>query len=152
MADLTFPVYSADAIVNFFRVEVLTGQEAKQFSKSDLIPVPKPESIQTLYMRVLHMLYRFRPELHCMLFSFTLPHFLFKILTQTFQVGGTFSGASPLATHFLIDSPLHHRSYSATHAANSGVHSATLVFVPAGEFHEHIGLLLWIAVHYTCDV
>ncbi|KAJ4927486.1 hypothetical protein JOQ06_015213 [Pogonophryne albipinna] len=66
MAELTFPVYSADALVNFFRVEVLTGQEAKHFSKSDLIPVPKPESIQALYMRVLHLLYRFRPELHSM--------------------------------------------------------------------------------------
>ncbi|XP_033939847.1 kinetochore protein Nuf2 isoform X2 [Pseudochaenichthys georgianus] len=66
MAELTFPVYSADALVNFFRAEVLTGQEAKQFGKSDLIPVPKPESIQALYMRVLHLLYRFRPELHSM--------------------------------------------------------------------------------------
>ncbi|KAK5934652.1 hypothetical protein CgunFtcFv8_015029 [Champsocephalus gunnari] len=66
MAELTFPVYSADALVNFFRVEVLTGQEAKHFGKSDLIPVPKPESIQALYMRVLHLLYRFRPELHSM--------------------------------------------------------------------------------------
>lgn len=67
MAENTFPVYPADAIVNFFRTDVLTGQEAKHFSKSDLTPVPKPEAVQMLYMRVLHLLYRFRPECHSMI-------------------------------------------------------------------------------------
>ncbi|XP_013763623.1 kinetochore protein Nuf2 [Pundamilia nyererei] len=66
MAENTFPVYTADAIVNFYRTEVLTGQEAKHFKKSDLTPHPKPEAVQTLYMRVLHLLYRFRPECHSM--------------------------------------------------------------------------------------
>nr|XP_046236363.1 kinetochore protein Nuf2 [Scatophagus argus] len=66
MTENTFPVYSADAIVNFYRTEVLTGQEAKHFTKSDLTPSPKPEAVQTLYMRVLHLLYRFRPECHSM--------------------------------------------------------------------------------------
>ncbi|TKS71211.1 Kinetochore protein [Collichthys lucidus] len=66
MSENTFPVYTADAIVNFYRTEVLTGQEAKHFTKSDLTPAPKPESVQTLYMRVLHLLYRFRPECHSM--------------------------------------------------------------------------------------
>ncbi|XP_047437740.1 kinetochore protein Nuf2 [Mugil cephalus] len=66
MAENTFPVYTVDAIVNFFRTEVLTGQEAKHFTKSDLTPHPKPETVQTLYMRVLHLLYRFRPECHSM--------------------------------------------------------------------------------------
>lgn len=66
MAENTFPVYTADAIVNFYRTEVLTGQEAKHFTKSDLTPHPKPEAVQTLYMRVLHLLYRFRPECHSM--------------------------------------------------------------------------------------
>ncbi|XP_070703613.1 kinetochore protein Nuf2 [Pempheris klunzingeri] len=66
MSDNTFPVYTADAIVNFYRTEVLTGQEAKHFTKSDLTPAPKPETVQTLYMRVLHLLYRFRPECHSM--------------------------------------------------------------------------------------
>ncbi|KAM4587839.1 kinetochore protein Nuf2 [Odontesthes bonariensis] len=64
MTDNTFPVYNADAIVNFYRTEVLTGQESKHFTKGDLAPVPKPETVQTLYMRVLHLLYRFRPECH----------------------------------------------------------------------------------------
>lgn len=41
MTENTFPVYSADAIVNFYRTEILTSQEAKHFSKSDLTPVPK---------------------------------------------------------------------------------------------------------------
>ncbi|XP_035517009.1 kinetochore protein Nuf2 [Morone saxatilis] len=67
MSENTFPVYTADAIVNFYRTEVLTGQEAKHFTKSDLTPAPKPETVQTLYMRVLHLLYRFRPECHSML-------------------------------------------------------------------------------------
>ncbi|XP_060926498.1 kinetochore protein Nuf2 [Limanda limanda] len=66
MAENTFPVYTADAIVNFYRTEVLTGQEAKHFTKGDLTPAPKPEAVQTLYMRVLHLLYRFRPECHSM--------------------------------------------------------------------------------------
>uniref|UniRef100_A0A3Q3WEC5 Kinetochore protein Nuf2 N-terminal domain-containing protein n=1 Tax=Mola mola TaxID=94237 RepID=A0A3Q3WEC5_MOLML len=66
MAENTFPVYSANEILNFYRTEVLTDQEAKHFTKSDLAPIPKPEAVQTLYMRVLHLLYRFRPECHSM--------------------------------------------------------------------------------------
>lgn len=45
MSENTFPVCSADAIVNFYRTEVLTGQEAKHFSKSDLVPIPKVTSV-----------------------------------------------------------------------------------------------------------
>ncbi|XP_054640651.1 kinetochore protein Nuf2 [Dunckerocampus dactyliophorus] len=66
MSENTFPVHTADAIVSFYRTEVLTGQEAKHFTKSDLTPSPKPEVVQMLYMRVLHLLYRFRPECHSM--------------------------------------------------------------------------------------
>uniref|UniRef100_A0A3P9KAG1 UF2 component of NDC80 kinetochore complex n=1 Tax=Oryzias latipes TaxID=8090 RepID=A0A3P9KAG1_ORYLA len=66
MTENTFPVCNAEAIVNFYRTEILTGQEAKQLTKGDLTPVPKPETVQTLYMRVLHLLYRFRPECHSM--------------------------------------------------------------------------------------
>ncbi|KAJ3602579.1 hypothetical protein NHX12_030331 [Muraenolepis orangiensis] len=62
MSDNTFPLYKVDAIVTFYRAEVLTAQEAKNFTKSDLAPSPKPESIQRLYMRILQLLYRFRPE------------------------------------------------------------------------------------------
>ncbi|XP_059184364.1 kinetochore protein Nuf2 [Centropristis striata] len=65
MAENTFPVYAVDDIVSFYRTEVLTGQEAKQLTKSDLTP-PKPETVQTLYTRVLQMLFRFRPECHSM--------------------------------------------------------------------------------------
>ncbi|XP_034023269.1 kinetochore protein Nuf2 [Thalassophryne amazonica] len=66
MTENTFPIFSLDAIVNFYRTEILSGQEAKHFTKSDLAPVPKAEAVQTLYMRVLHILYRFRPECHSM--------------------------------------------------------------------------------------
>ncbi|KAI3369618.1 hypothetical protein L3Q82_025333 [Scortum barcoo] len=83
MTENTFPVYSADAIVNFYRTEVLTGQEAKHFTKSDLTPAPKPEAVQTLYMRVLHLLYRFRPESHSMV-----PH-LENIQYSVYHEGAT---------------------------------------------------------------
>lgn len=46
MSENTFPLHSADAIVNFYRTEVLTGQEAKHFTKSDLTPAPKVTSVQ----------------------------------------------------------------------------------------------------------
>lgn len=45
MAESTFPIYGSEAIVNFFRTEVLTDQEAKHFSKGDLLPVPKVTSV-----------------------------------------------------------------------------------------------------------
>ncbi|XP_016357858.1 kinetochore protein Nuf2 isoform X2 [Sinocyclocheilus anshuiensis] len=64
MSENTFPVYKVDAIVQFYRTEVLTGQEAKHFTKNDITPNPKAESIQRLYMRVLQLLFRFRPECH----------------------------------------------------------------------------------------
>ncbi|XP_043107449.1 kinetochore protein Nuf2 isoform X2 [Puntigrus tetrazona] len=64
MAENTFPVYKVDTIVQFYRTEVLIGQEAKHFTKNDITPNPKAESIQRLYMRVLQLLFRFRPECH----------------------------------------------------------------------------------------
>lgn len=51
MSEVTFPVSSADAIVNFYRTEVLTGQEAKHFSKSDLTPVPKVKLVNVCFSR-----------------------------------------------------------------------------------------------------
>ncbi|XP_046885151.1 kinetochore protein Nuf2 [Hypomesus transpacificus] len=66
MTDNTFPVYKLDVIVNFFRTEVLTGQEAKQLTKNDLTPSPNPDTVRRLYMRVLQLVYNFRPECHSM--------------------------------------------------------------------------------------
>uniref|UniRef100_A0A673I8L3 Kinetochore protein Nuf2 N-terminal domain-containing protein n=1 Tax=Sinocyclocheilus rhinocerous TaxID=307959 RepID=A0A673I8L3_9TELE len=63
MAGSTFPVYKVDAIVQFYRTEVLTGPEAKHFSKSDITPSPKAESVQRVFIRVLQ-LFRFKPECH----------------------------------------------------------------------------------------
>ncbi|XP_056130963.1 kinetochore protein Nuf2-like [Lampris incognitus] len=62
----TFPIFKVDEIVNFYRNEVLTGQEAKHFTRNDLTPTPKPLSVQSLYMKILHLVYRFRPECHFM--------------------------------------------------------------------------------------
>ncbi|XP_057218043.1 kinetochore protein Nuf2 isoform X1 [Triplophysa rosa] len=64
MTENTFPVYKVDVIVQFYRTEVLTGQEAKHFTKNDITPNPKSESIQRLYMRILQLLFRFKPECH----------------------------------------------------------------------------------------
>ncbi|XP_041726400.1 kinetochore protein Nuf2 [Coregonus clupeaformis] len=75
MTENTFPVYKVDAIVTFFRTEVLTGQEAKHFTKNDLAPSPKPDAVQRLYMRILQLLYRFKPECHYMVpFSENVQH------------------------------------------------------------------------------
>ncbi len=41
MSENTFPVYKVDAIVQFYRTDVLTGQEAKHFTKNDITPSPK---------------------------------------------------------------------------------------------------------------
>lgn len=48
MTENTFPVFSADAIVTFYRKEILTDQEAKHFSKNDLTPVPKVKARECL--------------------------------------------------------------------------------------------------------
>uniref|UniRef100_A0A8C7CK96 UF2 component of NDC80 kinetochore complex n=1 Tax=Oncorhynchus kisutch TaxID=8019 RepID=A0A8C7CK96_ONCKI len=74
MTENTFPVYKVDAIVTFFRTEVLTGQEAKHFTKNDLAPSPKPDAVQRLYMRILQLLYRFKPECHYMVSGYTVFH------------------------------------------------------------------------------
>ncbi|XP_061535670.1 kinetochore protein Nuf2 [Phycodurus eques] len=66
MSENAVPVRTVDVILNFYRLEVLTGEEAKHLTKSDLTPTPKPEAIQTVYMRVLHLLFRFTPECHFM--------------------------------------------------------------------------------------
>ncbi|XP_065129088.1 kinetochore protein Nuf2-like isoform X1 [Paramisgurnus dabryanus] len=62
MSRNTFPVYKVDAIVQFYRTEVLTGQEAKHLTKNDITPNPKAETIQRLYMRVLELIFRIKPE------------------------------------------------------------------------------------------
>ncbi|XP_017306385.1 kinetochore protein Nuf2 isoform X1 [Ictalurus punctatus] len=64
MMENTFPIYKVDAIVQFFRTEVLTGQEAKHFAKGDITPNPKMDVLQRLYMRILELVYRFRPDCH----------------------------------------------------------------------------------------
>lgn len=50
MTENTFPVYNAEAIVNFYRTEILAGQEAKQLTKGDLAPVPKVTCCKTTQM------------------------------------------------------------------------------------------------------
>ncbi|KAJ8395316.1 hypothetical protein AAFF_G00033010 [Aldrovandia affinis] len=66
MTENTFPVFKVDALVHFFRSDVLVVQEAKHFTKNDITPIPKPDSIQKLYMRILQLLYNITPDCHYM--------------------------------------------------------------------------------------
>lgn len=53
MSENTFPVYKVDVIVQFYRTEVLTGQEAKHFTKNDITPNTK---VITVYLSVLYII------------------------------------------------------------------------------------------------
>lgn len=41
MAENAVPVHPVDVVANFYRTEVLPGEEAKHFTESDLDPSPK---------------------------------------------------------------------------------------------------------------
>ncbi|XP_056379275.1 kinetochore protein Nuf2 [Hyla sarda] len=62
MDKLTFPQFPAAELVNFFRQKVLTGAEAKNFTKADIYPNPKPEWILKLFMRVLQRVFNIGVE------------------------------------------------------------------------------------------
>ncbi|XP_062989347.1 kinetochore protein Nuf2 [Elgaria multicarinata webbii] len=62
MANCTFPRYSDSDIIVHIRNSVLTGSEAKNFSKSDLFPNVKPEVLHMIFMRVLQSVYGIRQE------------------------------------------------------------------------------------------
>ncbi|KAL2090709.1 hypothetical protein ACEWY4_012972 [Coilia grayii] len=87
---LTFPVYKVDALVQFFRTEVLIGQESKQFTKNDITPLPKPDVMQRLYMRVLQLVFRIRPES-----LYLVP------LSENIQHPQLFEGVAPIMNLFL---------------------------------------------------
>ncbi|XP_077575302.1 kinetochore protein Nuf2 [Stigmatopora nigra] len=65
MSENAFPIQPVDVIVNFYRTEVL-GEEAKPLTRSDLTPAVKTETVQMLYISVLHQLFHFRPEVRSM--------------------------------------------------------------------------------------
>ncbi|KAL8177409.1 UNVERIFIED_CONTAM: hypothetical protein K2H54_004065 [Gekko kuhli] len=62
MENCTFPKYSINDIVLHLRNSLLTGSEAKNFSKSDLFPNVKPEVLQVIFMRALQIVYGIRLE------------------------------------------------------------------------------------------
>ncbi|XP_015203729.2 kinetochore protein Nuf2 isoform X1 [Lepisosteus oculatus] len=62
MDENTFPLYKVDSIVQFLRNNVLD----ENITKNDITPIPKPEIIQRLYMKILHQVFGFRPEFHGM--------------------------------------------------------------------------------------
>ncbi|XP_060088563.1 kinetochore protein Nuf2 [Heteronotia binoei] len=62
MESCTFPKYSNNDIVLHIRNSLLTGGEAKSFSKNDLFPNVKPEVLQVIFMRALQIVYRLRLE------------------------------------------------------------------------------------------
>ncbi|XP_069825149.1 kinetochore protein Nuf2 isoform X2 [Dendropsophus ebraccatus] len=57
MDKLTFPQFPVVELVNFFRLKVLTGAEAKNFTKNDIYPNPKPEWLLKLFIRVLQKVF-----------------------------------------------------------------------------------------------
>ncbi|XP_029474504.1 kinetochore protein Nuf2 [Rhinatrema bivittatum] len=62
MTSLTFPTQPVPYIVNFIRQHILTGSEAKSLAKNDLVPNPKIEVINTIYMKVLQLVFGYRLE------------------------------------------------------------------------------------------
>ncbi|XP_058034161.1 kinetochore protein Nuf2 isoform X1 [Ahaetulla prasina] len=62
MDNCTFPRYSDNDIVVRIRNSLLSGNEAKFFSKSDLFPNVKPEILRMIFMRVLQSVYGIRVE------------------------------------------------------------------------------------------
>ncbi|KAM4721326.1 kinetochore protein Nuf2 [Rhinophrynus dorsalis] len=62
MDKLTFPIFPIADLVSFFKQNILTGTEAKNFSKNDIYPNPKPEVMQKLYMRVLQQVFNYGME------------------------------------------------------------------------------------------
>nr|XP_056713966.1 kinetochore protein Nuf2-like [Euleptes europaea] len=62
MESCTFPKYSNNDIVLHLRNSLLTGSEAKSFTKSDLFPNVKPEMLQVIFMRALQIVYGIRLE------------------------------------------------------------------------------------------
>nr|ACO52024.1 Kinetochore protein Nuf2 [Aquarana catesbeiana] len=59
---LTFPRFSVVDLVNFFRQNILTAAEAKNFTKADIYPNPKLEWVQKIYMRILQQVFNLRVE------------------------------------------------------------------------------------------
>ncbi|XP_068096055.1 kinetochore protein Nuf2 [Hyperolius riggenbachi] len=62
MDKMTFPLIPAVDLVNFGRQNILTPAEAKNFTKNDIYPNPKPEWVQKIFMRALQEVYNFRME------------------------------------------------------------------------------------------
>ncbi|XP_043944602.1 kinetochore protein Nuf2 [Protopterus annectens] len=63
MATLTFPILKVDDIVSHFRTIILVGfPEAKTFTRSDIVPHPKPEVLQRVLLRVLQIVLGVRQE------------------------------------------------------------------------------------------
>ncbi|XP_066481603.1 kinetochore protein Nuf2 [Tiliqua scincoides] len=62
MESCTFPRYNENDIVVHIRNCLLTGSEAKNFSKSDLFPNVKSEVLQMIFMRALQKVYGIRLE------------------------------------------------------------------------------------------
>ncbi|XP_065259432.1 LOW QUALITY PROTEIN: adenylate cyclase type 10-like [Emys orbicularis] len=59
---LTFPRYNPNDIITHIRNQILTGSEAKNLSKNDLFPNPKPEVLHMIFMRTLQNVYGIRLE------------------------------------------------------------------------------------------
>uniref|UniRef100_A0A8C9QRL5 UF2 component of NDC80 kinetochore complex n=1 Tax=Scleropages formosus TaxID=113540 RepID=A0A8C9QRL5_SCLFO len=54
MAENTFPSYKVDFLVQFIRSDILTGQEAKHFTKNDITPTTKVTLDENIQYPMLH--------------------------------------------------------------------------------------------------
>ncbi|XP_053105387.1 kinetochore protein Nuf2 isoform X2 [Hemicordylus capensis] len=90
MDNCTFPRYSDNDIVVHIRNCLLTGSEAKSFSKSDLFPKSKPEVLQMIFMRALQSVYGIRLE-----------HFYMMPVTFETAYPQIFEGFLPIGNLFI---------------------------------------------------
>uniref|UniRef100_A0A8D2Q5I2 Kinetochore protein NUF2 n=1 Tax=Varanus komodoensis TaxID=61221 RepID=A0A8D2Q5I2_VARKO len=90
MNDCTFPRYSDNDIISLIRTRLLTGNEAKNLSKSDLFPNVKPEVVQMIFMRALQSVYGIRLE-----------HFYMMPVTFETAYPQIFEGFLPIGNLFI---------------------------------------------------
>ncbi|XP_039181092.1 kinetochore protein Nuf2-like, partial [Crotalus tigris] len=90
MDNCTFPRYSDNDIVVHIRNSLLSGNEAKIFSKSDLFPNVKPEILHMIFMRALQSVYGIRME-----------HFYMMPVTFETAYPQIFEGFLPIGNLFI---------------------------------------------------
>ncbi|XP_074859076.1 kinetochore protein Nuf2 [Carettochelys insculpta] len=87
---LTFPRYNPNDLITYFRNQILTGAEAKNLSKNDLFPNPKPEVLHMIFMRILQNVCGIRLE-----------HFYMMPVTVDIMYPQIFEGFLPICNLYI---------------------------------------------------